>query len=97
VRIDLADDKCLVTPPGNGLADEFFRTAVAVHLGGVDQRRAEVKPETQRGDLLGARGAAVADVPGALAEGGNALARGQHDGFHVIDQCMAGAGRADLK
>ena len=42
VRIDLADQEHLVAPPGDRLADHLLGAALAVHLGGVDQRHAEV-------------------------------------------------------
>ena len=58
------------------LADEFLGRAVAVHLGGIDQRHPQLDPELQRLDLvLGTRMVPLRQVPGALPEDGNRLAR----------------------
>ena len=42
----------LVAPAGDRLADDLLGAAVAVHLGGVDQRHAEIDAEPQRRHLL---------------------------------------------
>ena len=54
--------------PCDGFGDHLLGAAVAVHLGGVDQRHAQLDAELQR-RRLGLRGAAaLAHVPGSLAE-----------------------------
>ena len=68
VRIDLADQAYFVAPARDRLGDDLLGAAFAVHLGGVDQRDAEIEPELQRGDLGVERAALLAHAPGALAE-----------------------------
>ena len=79
----LAYEKNLVTPAGDRLADEFLRSSAAVHLRRIDEREAVVEAHAQRCDLFSSRGAMVAHVPGALAEGRNKFARGQRDCLHA--------------
>jgi hypothetical protein len=47
VRQHLADQEHLVTATVDRLADQFFGGAARVHLGGVDQRHAEVESAPQ--------------------------------------------------
>ena len=54
-----------------GLADQPFGRAVAVHLGGVDQRHAEVEPQPQRIRLLGGTARPLAHPPRPLPDGRN--------------------------
>lgn len=65
---DLADDEDLVTPPANGLAYHLFRATVAIHLGGVDERHAEIQTQSERGHLVGATDRLLAHAPRPLAE-----------------------------
>ena len=59
----------------------LFRRAAAVHLGGVQQRHAPVDPRPEGGQLLLKGVGAVAQIPGALADGpGGDAALG--DEFH---------------
>ena len=78
----LADKEYFFTLSGDRLAHQCLRASVAVHFGGVDQREAAFYPETQRGELLIARGAVVPHVPGAQTERGHAFSRGECDHFH---------------
>ena len=76
----LADDEAFVAPPGHRLGDHLLGAAIAVHLGGVDQRHAEIEPELQRRHLVLARPPAFAHMPGALAELRHFLAGGKRHG-----------------
>ena len=60
--------------PAMASADDLLGLAVAIHLGGVDQRHAEVEAELERGDLLGAAARALAHAPCPLAEARHDLA-----------------------
>jgi hypothetical protein len=55
VGIDFADQEHLVAAAGDRLAHHFLGAALAVHLGGVDQRHAEVQAQAQRRHLVAAR------------------------------------------
>ena len=55
LRIDLADEKDFVAAAGDGVGDQFFAAAIAIHFGGVDQRQAQVEAQAERGDLFGRR------------------------------------------
>jgi hypothetical protein len=68
VRVDLADQEDLVAAAGDGLADHFLGAALAIHLGGIDQRHAEVEPEPQRRHHVGVAAARLAHAPGAEPE-----------------------------
>ena len=89
VRIDLAHEKDFVAPARDRLGDQLLRFAFAIHLGGVDQRRAEVETQPQRRDLFRPRTRIVPDVPGSLAVGGHALPRRQSDAFHFGNRLTA--------
>ena len=65
---DLADDEHLVPPPGDGFRHDPLRPAIAIQLGGVDQRHAEIEPELERGDLLLRFPRGLAHMPSALPE-----------------------------
>ena len=78
----LADEEDLVPAPVDRVADELLGGAVAVHLGRVDQRQAELEAEPERAKLLRAGGPLLAHLPRPLAEDGNPLARGQSDRSH---------------
>ncbi len=60
MRQDLADKKDLVTTIADCLAHEFLGSAIAVHLGGIDQRHAEVEPEAKGCNLIFATGRVLA-------------------------------------
>src|ERR1700694_3607744 len=47
----LADEKDLLAAPGNRLADQNLRFAIAIHFGGIDQRHAEIETKLQCADL----------------------------------------------
>ena len=51
LRIELAHQEDLFAAARNRLADDPFGAAVGVHLGGVDERHAEIEPGPERGDL----------------------------------------------
>jgi len=61
VRVDLADQEDLVAAPGDRLADDLLGAALAVHLGGVDQRHAAFDAAAQRGDGIGVAVATLAE------------------------------------
>ena len=77
MRIDLADQEDVVAPSRDRFADHRLGAAFAVHLGGVDQRDAEVEPELERRDLGVELRALLAHAPGALAEHGHLAAGGK--------------------
>src|ERR1700761_9484319 len=62
----LGDQKYLIAPAHDGVADEFLGGAGAIHLRGVDVIHSEINASSQGGD----RGGSVAflDVPRALAD-----------------------------
>ena len=68
VRQHLADQEDLVAAAGDRLADELLGPAVAVHLGGVDQRHPQVEAEAQRRDLLPPERGVLGHMPGSHAE-----------------------------
>jgi hypothetical protein len=73
-RQHLADEKDLIAPVNQRLADELLGRAVAVHFRGVDDRHAEINGHLQRGDFLIALPPCVSNVPGADAEYRHAFA-----------------------
>ena len=83
LRQHLADDEDLVAAPGDRLGHDPLGFAVAIHLGGVDQRHAEVEPELERGNLLVAKAAALAHAPSAVAEPRHSLAGGELEGWDL--------------
>ena len=82
MRIDLADDEQLVPLPGGGHGHHLLRATVGIHLGGVDQRHAQVDAQAQRVRLGLRRRALVAHVPRALPQAGNLLATRQKNSTH---------------
>ena len=48
LRQHLADDEHLVAATCDGFGHDPLGFAVAIHLGGIDQRHAEVEPELER-------------------------------------------------
>ncbi len=83
VRQHLADEKDFVAPAGDRLANHLLRAAVGVHLGGVDQRHAQVQPQLQGGNLVRTPLLLFTHSPGALAERGNSLARRERHGSKI--------------
>src|SRR5262245_55311918 len=63
--IDLADDEEVVALAGNGCGERLLGAAVAVHLGGIDQRDAEIETELDRRDFRNSLRLALAHAPGA--------------------------------
>ena len=94
VRIDLADQENAVALALDRLGDDFLGPAFGVHLGGVDQRHAEIDAEAQGIGLpLRVRGA-FAHVPGALAESRDLGAVRQSDGGDHSAQLLGRAQHA---
>ncbi|MNC69665.1 hypothetical protein D3C75_1203840 [compost metagenome] len=83
MRVNLADHEDLLTTPGDGLADHLLSTAFGIHLGGVDQRQAQLDTLLQRRHFAAALARVFAHVPGTLADGWNVLAGKLHC-THVI-------------
>ena len=73
-RKDLRNEKHFVTSPADRICNYLFGAAVAVHLGGVDQRHAQIQSELQGCDFLGVLAAIFSHSPGTLAQGGDAFA-----------------------
>ena len=82
VRIDLADEKHLVAPTLDRLADQCLAAPLAVHFRGINEPGTQVKREPDGCDLLGAQRCTVADLPRSKAEGGHTLARRQSHCLH---------------
>jgi len=80
LRLHLADDEAAVAPPFHCLGNDLFGTPFAIELGGVDQRHAEIEPQSQRSDLVVEGALALAHAPGALAEPRDSFARRKRDG-----------------
>src|SRR6185369_3366392 len=76
----LADDEDLVAASFDGFADDFLGAAIAVHLGSVDQRHADLETKLDRGHFLPAFARVLAHAPGALAELGHDPAGRQLNG-----------------
>jgi hypothetical protein len=66
LRQHLGDDKALIAASLDGLRHDHL--GLAIELGRVDQRHAEIEPELQRRDLLFSPPRALAHAPSALAE-----------------------------
>ena len=82
VGIDLADQEHALAPPSDRFTNQLLGSPFAVHLGGIDQRHAQIDAALKRGDFFSARRALLADHPGAHAQRGHLLSRGKTDGFH---------------
>ncbi|MDT4852182.1 hypothetical protein FQZ97_864050 [compost metagenome] len=80
--IDLADQEHLLPKPGDGLAHYLLGAAFGVHLGGVDQFQAQFQALAQGRDFALALAAALAHVPGALANGRHLGAVGEGNAVH---------------
>ena len=94
LRQHLVNDEYLVGAPVYRLSYEDLRSAVAVHLRSVDEGQPEVEPEPDRGDFVGAPSGAFTDMPGALAQCSDRLARGhchgeRSSGHGVTSKCLA--------
>ena len=76
-RQHLAHQENFVAAPGNRFRNQFLGGAVAIHLGGVDQRHAEIEPGAQRLDLVRAARGMFRHLPGALTKDGNCFAAGR--------------------
>jgi hypothetical protein len=68
--------------------DDFFCTAVAVHLRRINQAYAKLDSQTQRSDFFGTRVPAFAHAPTALAKRWNTRAIGQDDCSHIIESSL---------
>ncbi len=68
VRIDLADKENLVAPAGQRLRQHLLGTALAIHLGGVNEPDAEVQGELYGGHLARTLRLALAHPPRADAQ-----------------------------
>jgi hypothetical protein len=68
MRQHLADQEDLRPAAGDCCSDDFFRAAVPVHFGGVDERHAEIDPETQGGNLASATAPIFPDAPRPLPQ-----------------------------
>ena len=67
-RHDLADQERLVAATRQCFTKHLLRATVGVHLGGVDQRHAQLEAGVQRGDLVAAAAGVLTPAPGALAQ-----------------------------
>ena len=79
VRVDLAHQKHFIAAPGDGFADDFLRTAVAVHFRGIDQFQPDRQPQLQCRDFARPRRCAFTHPPGAQPECGHCRAARQND------------------
>ena len=71
VRVDLADQKNLVALPFDRATHYFLCAAIAIHLGGVDQRHAEIDSQLQRRDFALALPCPLAHLPCPQADDGH--------------------------
>ena len=71
------------------IGHNFFRAAFAVHLGGIDQRHAEVDSKSQGSDFIVVRLLVLAHAPGALTQHGYAFAIMNRNNFHLMLACQA--------
>jgi hypothetical protein len=60
------DEENLLAAPLDGLGHDLLGAAIGVHLGGIDERHAEIEAKAKRCDLLVALARALAHGPGAL-------------------------------
>ena len=83
MRQHLTDQEYFRAAAGDRLANDLLRTAVAVHLGGVDQRHAKVEPQTKGGDFRRRPAGMLAHAPRALAKDRDRLAGRERDRANV--------------
>jgi hypothetical protein len=76
MRINFRNYENTLVLSADGFGHYFLRSAIAVHLRGVDQVHAKLDPQTQRGDFSSALVTVFAHAPRALAKRGNAGAIG---------------------
>ncbi len=76
VLSDVADDERFIAPSFDGLGNNLFGGAVAIHFRGVDQRHAQIEPQAQGGDLVVAVCGLFAHHPSALTENRDRFAVG---------------------
>jgi hypothetical protein len=69
--VELAHQEDLGAAAGYGVGHHFFGPAFAIHLGGVDQRQAQVQAQAQGGGLAPAAGGVFAHIPGSLPQRGD--------------------------
>ena len=74
VRIDFADNEHSFPLTCDGMADDFFGTAFAVHFRGIDEGHPKIDPELQGSHFRVPLIPSLAHMPGALAQSGNAFA-----------------------
>jgi hypothetical protein len=87
LRQHFAHQKNLIAPPGNCFRDQFLGGAVAIHLGGIDQRHAEIEPGAQRLELVGPPRTLLAELPGPLTKNRDGVAFRQRNRGHFRYHC----------
>lgn len=98
--VDLARDEYLIEPALVGLIDQCLRTAFPIHLGGIDQRQAQVDAAANAVDFVLAAGRVVIDAQRTLAEGRNGFATRKRHVFHGAEYrapCFAQNKRGDFQ
>jgi hypothetical protein len=93
----LGHDKAFVTPPFDGFSDDLLGDSVAIHLGGVDQRKPEIDAEPKRRDLFFSHPYAFAQAPCALPKLRHPLTRGKSYGGTAELWHDAGQGYAKVR
>src|SRR6185503_14394564 len=88
MRINLRNHKNVLVLSVDRFCDDFFCTAVAVHLRRINQAYAKLDSQTQRSDFFGTRVPAFAHAPTALAKRWNTRAIGQDDCSHIIESSL---------
>jgi hypothetical protein len=73
LRQNFADQKYLVTPPGDCLRHHFFGAAIRIHFSGVDQLHTELNTQAKRRNFFLSSVRIRPHGPGALAQHGHAL------------------------
>src|SRR5436305_8872027 len=85
MRIHFGDNKHAIALILDCIRYDFFRTAFAIHLGGIDQCHAQLDSEPQCGDLILVRSCILAHAPGTLTQYWNALAIGKRSEEHTSE------------
>jgi hypothetical protein len=73
LRIDLADQETGIASAAQRLANNLLGSTLPVHLGGIDQRHAELQAKLKGADLAGALIPVFTHEPSALTQRGDFL------------------------
>jgi hypothetical protein len=88
MRINLRNNEHAIALTLDCISHDFFRAAVAIHLGGINQCHAEFDSEPQSGDFVLVRSLALAHAPRALTQYGYAFAIREGNCLHFVFMLM---------